>query len=145
MFKKLYAVIITSLFLLTTSTSYAQEANRYDENAKWMEIVKITFKIGKREAAMAIIEDYFKPATAKAKIPHPEMLLELQTGDYDLILIWHMKNGVSDMTWETSPQDAAWIKAITEISGSREKTQSILDEYFSYIDKAENNIAIVNP
>ncbi|QDP01916.1 hypothetical protein [Thalassotalea sp. PS06] len=145
MLKKLLLVagsIICATTLTLTSAS-AEEGKRYDESVKWKNIVQITYKIGKRDAALKIISDYYKKASEKAKTPMPEVVMEMHTGDYDLLVVWHMENGVEDMTWEQNPNGMAWRKALNEIAGSEEKAQEILDNYASYIDHAENQIAIV--
>lgn len=145
MLKKLLLVAGSIIFAtsLTLTSASAEEGKRYDENVKWKSIVKITYKIGKRDDALKIIRDYYEKASEKAKTPKPEVVMEMYTGDFDLLVVWHMENGVEDMTWETNPNSIAWRKALNEIAGSEEKAQAILDEYVSYIDHADNQIAIV--
>ncbi len=57
----------------------------------------------------------------------------MTTGDYDLLVIWHMKGGINDMTWDTSPDNIAWRSALDELSGGKEKAQKIIEQYRSYI------------
>ncbi|WP_394172449.1 hypothetical protein [Thalassotalea litorea] len=128
---------------LMLSPAMAEEGKRYDDSVKWKNVVKITYKIGKRDDALKIIRDYYQVASEKAKTPMPEMVMEMHTGDYDLLVIWHMQNGIEDMTWETNPDSVAWRKALNDVAGSEEKAQEILDEYVSYIAHAENEIALV--
>ncbi|NMP17606.1 hypothetical protein [Thalassotalea sp. Y01] len=118
------------------------EGKRYDKAVSWKNVVKIDFKPGKRGAALKIIKEYYRPATEKAGTNAPEMILELQTGDYDLLVVWHMKGGINDMTWETNPEQKQWRAALNEIAGSEEKAKEILDEYISYVHHAESQVAI---
>jgi hypothetical protein len=142
---KIFISIITCATLLSSSVVFANEAKRYDDNVTCKNIVKINFKIGKRSDALKIIKEHFKPAAVKSKTPQPELLLELHTGDYDVLTVWHMEDGIKDMTWDTSPNDIAWRAALNELSGGKDKAQKILDEYRSYIESAENDIAMVTP
>jgi hypothetical protein len=51
------------------------------------------------------------------------------TGDWDLLAVFSMADGIKEMNWETSPNDIKWIKAINEIAGSVDKARSIIDEF----------------
>ncbi|MFQ3248712.1 MAG: hypothetical protein ACI9O6_000514 [Glaciecola sp.] len=143
MFNKIILVVFGASLFLVSHTVIAQDGKRYDSSVTWKNIVKINYHVGKRDSALAIIRDYYREASIKAKTPMPELVLELQTGDYDLLLVWHMEGGVNDLTWERGPNSKKWRAALNEVAGSEEKAQEILDEYLSYIDSAENDIAIV--
>ena len=143
MFNKIILVVFGASLFFVSHTSIAQDGKRYDASVTWKSIVKINYHVGKRDKALAIIRDYYRKAASKAKTPMPEMVFELQTGDYDLLLIWHMEGGVNDLTWEKGPHGKKWRAALNEVAGSEEKAQEILDEYLSYIDSAESDIAIV--
>ncbi|WNC71092.1 hypothetical protein RGQ13_13285 [Thalassotalea psychrophila] len=135
--------VLTASFLMASNISIAEDGKRYDKSVTWKNVVKINFKPGKRDEALKIISDYYRPATVKAKTPAPEVIMELQTGDYDLLVVWHMEGGVNDLTWEKGPNGKKWRAALNEIAGGEEKAQEILDQYVNYIDNAENNIALV--
>ncbi len=141
--KKVITGFTAAIALLATSFAYANEAKRLDDSVAWKEVVKINFKIGKRADAIKIITEHFRPASIKAKTPQPESMLEMYTGDFDLLVVWHMEGGVSDLTWDTSPDNIAWRKAFDELAGGKEEADKILAEYRSYIESAENDIAIV--
>lgn len=137
--------IVTALSLLSVSSlTYSEEAGkRYDANVSWKNVVKINYKPGKTSDALKIIKDYYRPATVKAKTSGPETIMEMHTGDYDLLVVWHMQGGISDMTWENHPDNKLWREALNEIAGGEDKAQAIMDEYLSYIENAENDIAMV--
>jgi hypothetical protein len=109
----------------------APEAQRY-ENVDWHSVELIDFKAGKTGRAMEIIGDHFVPASEQAGTQVPRTV-ELQTGRWDLIFIWTMEEGPSEMTWETSPEDAGWQRTLAEIAGSEEEAENLLDEYQSLI------------
>lgn len=134
-----------TISLIFSSLLFANEAKRYDDSAQWKSVVKINFKIGKRDEALKIINEHFAPASTKAKTPQPELVLEMHTGDYDLLVVWHMEGGINDMTWDVSPDNIAWRKALNDMVGGKDKAQEILNKYRSYIESVENDIALVNP
>ena len=109
------------------------QPQRY-EDVTWNTVVLIDFKAGKEDRAMEINGDYFDPASKKAGIQVPRHI-ELQTGPWDLMMIWTMKDGPSEMAWETSPWDVKGWKAMLEMHG-KEKAQEIADEWSSAIARA---------
>lgn len=106
------------------------EPTRY-EDVTWNQVVLVDFKSGKEERAMEIIEDRFLPLVKKAGNQIPRTV-EMQTGPWDLLLVWILKDGPSDMTWEISPEEIETMKAAQEMFG-QEKMEKIGDEYSSLI------------
>ena len=143
MYKKIVISVITASFLMASNVSVAEDGKRYDKSVTWKNVVRVNYKPGKRDEALKIISDYYRPATEKAKTPGPEVVMELQTGDYDLLVVWHMEGGVNDLTWEKGPHGKAWRSALNDIAGGEDKAQAIIEEYISYVDNADNDIALV--
>jgi hypothetical protein len=102
------------------------EPTRY-QGVTWNQVLLVDFKSGKEERAMEIIEDRFLPVTKKAGNQIPRTV-EMQTGPWDLLLIWTMEEGPSAMTWKTSPQEIETMKAAREMFG-QEKMETISNEY----------------
>ena len=145
MLNRILLIIVITTLTMFTSSAVSKEAKRFDKNIQWKEVVKINFKIGKRDDALKIINDHFKPASVKAKTPQPQLQLEMFTGDYDLLVVWHMEDGINDLTWELSPDNIAWRSAFDELAGGKDKAKEILDEYRSYIESVEYDIAMIKP
>ena len=141
--KKILIMLTATILSLGATKSIAEEGKRFDSSVTWKNVVKIDYKPGKRGDALKIIKDYYMPATKKAGTEGPELVFELQTGDYDLLVVWHMSGGITDMTWEDHPDDAKWIAALNEVAGSEEKAKEIMAKYLSYVEHAENDIALV--
>ncbi len=123
--------------LLASPNVHAQQdmqAKKYD-NPEWKRIVMIRFKPDKSERAEEIINDYYLKACVKSGTPLPTTLLDIKTGEWDMLLVWDMKEGLEEMNWETSPKDIAWKKALEEIAGSASKANAVLDEFSSLIDR----------
>lgn len=141
--KKLTSCLFCSLFIIFSmnpaSAQEVPEAHKM-ENTSWHEVILIDFKSGKMDEAMNIIDNQFMKATEKAGIPGPAMELEMQTGKWDMMLVWDM-DSVSDMEWEVSPESEKFLKALTEKTGSFEKAQEIFDHYSSTIRESTSFIA----
>ena len=103
------------------------------EGVTWARVALTKFKPGKRERAIEIIKDYFAKAdgmTGKASGVHG---IHLNTGEWDVMYVFPMKGGPSDMTWLTSPDDIEWMNAMVKLTGSREKAIEIIAEFDSLI------------
>jgi hypothetical protein len=135
-FRSLILAIVLALVgagLLATPAQAQEEEPEPErlEGVTWNQVALIDFKSGKEDRAMEIVENHFIPVVKKAGNQVPRTI-ELQTGPWDLLVINVMKDGPSEMTWETSPVDIENIKAASEMMGM-EKAQKISDEYESLV------------
>ncbi|WP_224484589.1 hypothetical protein [Robertkochia aurantiaca] len=122
---------------------YAQEpmkAEKYD-NPQWYYIVSVDYAPGKYDQAKKFIEDYFIKASEKAGTSGPVMALEMNSGTYDAMYIWHMKDGLDEMNWKTTADDVEWFKAMAELAGGQEKAQEIWQEYQSLVSSSKAELA----
>jgi hypothetical protein len=85
------------------------------------------------DEAMKLIEEYFEPASNKAGLPGPAMLMVNHTGKWDLTVVWKMKDGLKAMEWKTSPEDAKWMSAMHEMVGGADKAKEIMEQYQSLV------------
>lgn len=143
MYKILLISLLSSAMMCTINTAQAEDGKRYEDSVTWKSIVRINYKPGKTGDALKIIKDYYQKASKKAETPMPEMVMEMQTGDFDLLVVWHMEGGISDMNWETGPNEKKWRDALNEIAGGEDKGKAVLEEYLSYIDNVDSDIALV--
>lgn len=140
---KSFLFMITSILFLSYGSLYAQEemqAEKYDD-PQWYWVVKVDYAPGKMDRAMELINTYFKKASDDAGLPGPIMAMEMSSGDYDMLYVWHMKEGIEGMNWKTSPNDVKWFQAMTKIAGGPEKAQEIWQEYESCIARSEADLA----
>ena len=138
-----YRILFLFSFFLSFYTVQAQQemkAKKYD-NPKWLTVVFIKFSENKYSRAKEIITNYFEKAGQKAGTPSPSLVLDVMSGEWDMMLTWDMKNGIDEMNWETSPDDVKWMKAMGEIVGGPDKAKAILDEYTSLITRSTRYIA----
>ncbi len=132
-------MLIVCCFILSSTITKAQEAKKYD-NPQWKTIVYIDFEVGKQGRAQEIIKDYFVKAADKAGTPKPEYVLNMNSGEWDMILIWNMEDGIESMNWETSPNGVKWQKAFNEVCGGEEKAKAISSEYDAGVARAYSDV-----
>lgn len=129
----LYITMIFFCSLLTTTLVQAQQemkAKKFD-NPEWKRIVLIKFKHEKLDRAKEIIQNYFFKAAQQADIPTPSLVVDLYTGEYDMMIVWDMKGGIEEMNWEMSPNDIKFMTAMIAITGGIDKAKMMLDEFSS--------------
>jgi hypothetical protein len=125
------ALIVLFSSLISANIRAQTQAKKYD-NPKWKSITFIQFKEGKMDRVREIINNYFVKAAEKSGTPTPSMVSELVTGEWNMVVVWDMKEGVDALNWETSPDDVKWMTAMNEIAGV-DKAKAILDEWSSLI------------
>ncbi|WP_341711935.1 hypothetical protein [Erythrobacter sp.] len=109
-----------------------EEGPTIRENAEYMEVVLVDIKAGKRNRAEEIIENYFQKASKAAGTPMP-YLVHLQTGEWDFIVAFDLKDGPIEYTYTGSPNRKKWWAAMVEIAGGEKQAQAVWDEYQSLI------------
>lgn len=109
-------------------------------DVEWYEVIHVDFKAGMTSEAMDLINEQFKPTTEAAGTPWPVMILEHETGEWDMTVIWHMEEGPRSMEWEQSPNGQKWWAKLIERTGSESAAQAVWDEYQSYIARTNSYI-----
>ena len=137
----LYSTMIFFCNLFTTNLVQAQEmkAKKFD-NPEWKRIVFVKFKADKSYRAKEIIKNYYAKAGQKVGVPGPSMMVDLMTGEWDMMYVWDMKGGIEEMNWEISPDNVKWMGALNEVAGSPEKAKMIMDEFSSLITRETSYI-----
>jgi hypothetical protein len=129
------------LILFTTSLSAQEERapKKYD-NPEWKRVVYVDYHSGKAGKAFKVINNYYEKAAEKAGTPRPSLMLRMETGEYDLMIIWDLQEGVESLNWEVSPSNIKWWKAFVEVAGSEEKANAIQEEYRSYVRSGKSEL-----
>ena len=126
-------VAAASAILLMSAAASAQDDDNgpmtQGEDAKYVSVSYVDFKPGHRERAIEIINEYFVPAADNAGVSHPMVGLHMQTGDWDMIVVWEMEGGMADMEWYRSPEDIKWYESFVELVGGQEEADKIMKEY----------------
>lgn len=137
---KSLSFFLTALFTIFFLTqTEAQEAKKYD-NPEWYSFVYVDYHPGMMGEARDIIDNYFKKAGEKAGTPGPVMEISLAAGEYDMLIVWEMADGVEGMNWQTSPNQAKWRAALNEVAGGEEKANEIIKQYQKCIRSSSSNM-----
>ncbi len=134
--------VLAFLFCFHSISAQEEEMKpkKYD-NPEYYVITYLKFDTGKAQQAKKIVQEYFAPAGEKAGLPGPSMMLDLVTGEWDMMIAWQLKEGLEAMNWEISPDDVKWGKAFHELAGSPEKAEEINKEWQSYISSSKTQLA----
>jgi hypothetical protein len=111
----------------------AQAQGKKYDNPQWKTVEMLEFKHDKMDRVRDIMQNYFVKAADKAGTRKPAIILETATGEWNVILVWDMKEGLDEMNWEINPDDAKWMAAMNEIAGSADKAKAVLDEWSSLV------------
>lgn len=135
---KKVALFVFVVFMSTALFAQSEEPAPKKHDATWHQVVHVKFKAGKVGEAKKIISR-FQTAAAAAGTSTPNQYWYV-TGSYDMMLIWDLKGGPSDLEWAWSPNGVKWWKAFVEQEGSEEAAQKLQDEYRSFIAGSTNQI-----
>ena len=117
----------------------AQEAANYGDDAAYIRVVCVSYKNGKAGEAYGIINDHFAPAGAAAGLTGP-VTIHFQSGQWDAAFHWRLEDGLADLEWRISPNNAAFRAALVANEGSEEAADEILDRYDSLIARTNTVI-----
>lgn len=132
--------LVLGLFLATPMLAQDNMEPKKLDDPQWRSVVMLKFHAGKMKRAMELVDE-FQKVTAKAGTPEPEMQVRMATGEWDMMVVWRMEGGISDMDWDTSPNNIKWRKAGIEHFGSEEKMRAAWEEYRSLIADSKRDIA----
>lgn len=133
-----FALLICSLHI------QAQEWDEESESPELYQVEYYKFLPEKADDARKIINDYFEMANQLAGIPEPIMELELNSDDYNHMVVWQLVEGEDNLNWQTCPTDNEWYNAFVTIAGGEEKAKEIIVQYDSYIAASKTEFARKN-
>ena len=126
-------IAVTAVLFLFVAPASAQDDDegptKWGEDAKYVSVTYVKFKPGKREEGMEIIAEHFKPASEKAGLPGPVMIIHFQTGKWDAVYAWDLEGGMADLEWYRSPDDIKWYEALAELNGGAEAAGEIMAQW----------------
>ena len=139
--KTIQILFLGMILLLGSSHLNAQEmqAKKYD-NLNWVRMAFVKFHPGKMAKASAIIEDYFQKADENMGGQGPTAYV-MTTGDYDMIVVWEMTDGIQSMDYEMTDRDVKWIAEMGKLAGGQEKARAKMDEFYSYVSNWKTELA----
>lgn len=135
---------LTSFVLLLAGPAIAQDdeggPQTWGDDARYITVTYVQFKPGKREEAMEIINEYFKPAGEKAGTAPPMLDVHFQTGIWDAMFIWNLEGGMADLEWYRSEDNVKWFAALAELNGGPEGAEKLMERWRQTIRESETQI-----
>jgi hypothetical protein len=116
-----------------------EEGPTIRENAVYLNVIMVDIKPGKRGRAEEIIDDYFVKASEAASTPQP-ILVHMQTGSWDFMVVWRMRDGPVELTYTSRPEGKKWFAALAEIAGGEDEARAIQEEYDSLVARSTSMI-----
>lgn len=113
------------------------------EGSTWYEMNYMDLKPGKTSAVKKLIKKY-ETASESAGTPMPH-LYWCVTGKYDLLVVWKMDGGPSDLEWKWQQSGIDWWKAFVKQEGSEEAANKVQEEFDSYIAGSNSQIVRADP
>ncbi len=59
-----------------------------------------------------------------------------------MMIVWEMKEGLTEFEWETSPDDIAYYTELIKLTGSKEEADKIIKEFQELIDTSDGQLAL---
>ena len=143
-FKRGIALAVAAAALMIAVPASAQDEDggpmTQGDDAKYVEVVYVKYKPGKRERAMEIISEHFMKATEAAGTSGPLGVIHLQSGEWDSLAVWSLEGGLADLEWYRTEDNIKWWAALVEQEGGEEAASALWGEYQDTIDEAESDI-----
>jgi hypothetical protein len=133
-------VFIGSLLIGALLAAQAEEPQTSKKSGVvWHTITVVDYKPGTNDSALAIIQK-FESATKTAGTSSPSIHW-LESGKYDLVITWKLKDGPADLKGRWSPDGEAWWNALVAQEGSEEAAEKLQSDYNDLIDSSITSVA----
>jgi hypothetical protein len=137
--KKLSLLLVVMIFCSSVVSAQEDVKPAKYENVTWHRIVLINYNPGQVSRAKEILTQYQSAGDA-VNLKGPARYW-METGEYDLMLVWTMEGGPSDLEWDRSPNGIKWRAQMIKQLGSEEALKKLQQEYSSLISNSTSYIS----
>lgn len=134
----LAAALVLPLAVTPAAADGHEEAKPELANKDWYNVVSMRFHAGKQREAMDLIKMFI--ATDKALGLEPPMMLDMSTGEYDVMVVFKMREGIAQMGWKSSPSGKKWNEKFTELVGGEEKAREHWEKFGALVAASSSDI-----
>ena len=136
--KKMLA-FAAALSLAVPSISVAQDKVEKRDAAGYYYVVHYELKPGSMDKFTEMTK---KLMAIDAKVGNKSpMVFNAMTGEWDVIAIFPVEDGLGSMEYKYTPRDVAFNKALLEsMGGDKEKVQAMWKEFGGLIEKSESEL-----
>ena len=129
--------------LMATTPLIAQEMKAETRNdLSYMRVEMYKFKPG-TGMRRAEIEAKFMAAGKAAGTPEPT-IIHNETGAWDAIYVFPLREGLKELEYRTSPTDAAFMNALAKSEGGMDKAKALRKEWNDTVENELDNIGHVH-
>lgn len=108
----------------------------------WYEIVHIKFHSGKMREAMEMIEAFQKVDEALGR--DEPMGFHMEAGEWDMVVVFKMHDGIQQMGWASNPRGAEWNAELARQLGGEDKAREHWQKYLSLVANSRSEIAHID-
>ena len=135
-------LIMVIAFLFFSFIPQAQEIHSDPlDSPEVYQVEYFKFFTGTDEEARRILENYFSAAHELVGLPNPVIKLELNSEDYDYMVVWELQEGEENLNWQNCPTDTNWYDAFVTVTGSEERAKELIEKYDSYVSASKTETA----
>lgn len=109
------------------------------ENVEWFWVIQVKFKIDKRAEAYEIIKNYWSPINSS--IGTEQYGFQFETGEWDLIRVVKMPEGIATLEWELSPWNIQFNQEFLKLTGSEEAMLDVRKKWQECLQETRTEIA----
>jgi len=130
-------LLLGSAIAAPTAIAQDIEVQERDANA-YHQITYIKYKNGTIDRAKEITA-LFKEADEKADLI-PVVDIWMMSGEWDHVAIFNFDEGISELKYTISPNNAKFRSALAELMGGMDKADALIAEFDSIIERSEKDI-----
>jgi hypothetical protein len=134
MFRRIFAVAIAVAVIAVLPVAAEEEvpqAKKHD-SLEWYYLVHVQFEPGKTDEAVKMIKEHFMPSAEAAGVKMPKFFM-CNSGKWDMVYLYHLDTGITELEWKISPSDAKWLAAFAEQEGGMEAAEEVFAKYDALI------------
>ncbi len=137
---KKFLTLIAPLFISAVLCAHPEEPTPpVNTDVMWHTITVVDYKPGTVDEAKVIIEK-FETASETAGTTLP-VIYWFESGKYDLIVTWKLKDGPADLKGKWSPDGNTWWNALVAQEGSEEAALQLQATYNELIASSVTSVA----
>jgi len=132
--------LIAPLFISAILSAHPEEPTPpVNSDVMWHTITVVDYKPGTVDEAKVIIEKFESASeTTGANLP---VIYWFESGKYDLVVTWKLKDGPADLQGKWSPDGNNWWNALVAQEGSEEAALQLETTYNELIASSVTSVA----
>jgi len=137
---KKFIVFLAPLFISVLLSAHPEEPTPpVSTDVMWHTITVVDYKPGTVDEAKALIQK-FETASETSGTTLP-VIYWFESGKYDLVVTWKLKDGPADLKGKWSPDGETWWNALVAQEGSEEAAIKIQADYNELIASSVTSVA----